>query len=434
MDTNNSFLTFFSVTGLIALLLAGFHNAFKSSLNSLDELELPVFSNDNKPESEPMNILRRLLIKPRRLLMAIIIGRISWQTIAIISGIYLLDPRHFWTPSDNLHPTTKVLIISLLYFFSFLISISVTVVLSDFMPRAFIDKSRFLPKAASFMNFLMLLGTPFIALSEWIAYFFCEPDNLLKVYGMSQLDLFRTVDKRQQEEEGLDETEQQMISNIFEFGETTVREIMTPRTDIISIDVEQSIDEIMSIIANATYSRFPVFEDSIDNVIGILHLRDLFTASFASDNNKIDFRSLLQPVHFIPETKPLDELLRELKSKKRHMAIVFDEYGGVAGLVTIEDLLEEIVGEIEDEHDDEALDLYQTDDKSWIVTAKLSIDESNERLNLDIPESGEYDTLGGFVFDRLGRVPKVGDSFDHKESTITVIAIDGNRIKRLKIN
>lgn len=115
------------------------------------------------------------------------------------------------------------------------------------------------------------------------------------------------------------------------------------------------------------------------------------------------------------------------------MAIVFDEYGGVAGLVTIEDLLEEIVGEIEDEHDDEALDLYQTDDKSWIVSAKLSVDESNERLELDIPESGEYDTLGGFVFDRLGRVPKIGDKFEHKEKTITVIAIDGNRIKRLKI-
>ncbi len=434
MDTNNSFLTFFSVTGLIALLLAGFHNAFKSSLNSLDELELPVFSNENKPESEPMNVLRRLLIKPRRLLMAIIIGRISWQTIAIISGIYLLDPKHFWTPSDNLHPTTKILLISVLYFIAFLISISATVVLSDFMPRAFIDKGRFLPKAAPFMNILMVLGLPFVAVSEWVAYFFCEPDQLLKVYGMSQLDLFRTVDKRQQEEEGLDETEQQMISNIFEFGETTVREIMTPRPDIISIDVEQPIDEIMTIIASATYSRFPVYEDSIDNVIGILHLRDLFTASYASDSNKIDFRSLLQPVHFVPETKPLDELLRELKSKKRHMAIVFDEYGGVAGLVTIEDLLEEIVGEIEDEHDDEALDLYQTDDKSWIVSAKLSVDESNERLDLDIPESGEYDTLGGFVFDRLGRVPKVGDSFEHKDKTITVIAIDGNRIKRLKIN
>lgn len=380
-----------------------------------------------------MDILRQLLKTPRRLLMAIILGRISWQTIAIVSGTYLLAPGHFWTPPQSTNEFSNLMINAGFNLIAFTLSLTFTVILSDFLPRAFVDTRRFLPKAALIMNFLMWFGYPIIVIGERIAYIFCDRDQLLKVYGMSQLDLFRAVDERQSEEEGLDETEQQMITNIFEFGETTVREIMTPRTDIIAIDVEELIDEIMTSIANATYSRFPVYEDTIDNIVGILHLRDLFTASYASDNSKIDIRSLLQPVHFVPETKPLDELLRELKSKKRHMAIVFDEYGGVAGLVTIEDLLEEIVGEIEDEHDDEALDLYQTDDKSWIVSAKLSVDESNERLELDIPESGEYDTLGGFVFDRLGRVPKIGDKFEHKEKTITVIAIDGNRIKRLKI-
>jgi len=225
--------------------------------------------------------------------------------------------------------------------------------------------------------------------------------------------------------------EKEMISGILEMGRTLVREVMVPRTDIVALEVETPLLEALEVILQAGHSRIPVYRETIDQVEGLLYAKDLLPA-LRDGRHDLPLRELLRPAYFVPETKVVDDLLRELQRRRIHMAIVVDEYGGTSGLVTIEDLLEEIVGEIQDEYDREEPLLRDLGNGEYLCDARLSVDDAEREIGLQIPP-GEFDTLGGLVYERLGAIPKVGDRVFLGEDTITVEEMEGVRLVRLRV-
>ncbi len=230
------------------------------------------------------------------------------------------------------------------------------------------------------------------------------------------------------------EEEKEFITNIFEFDDTACSEIMTPRADMFVVDVSENMD-IEKILLTG-FSRIPVIEGTIDNIIGILHVKDLF-ASFHracdSEDTVLDVKHIMKKPYFIPESKKLDSLLQEFKQKKNHLAVVVDEHGGVSGIVTLEDVVEEIIGEIIDETDRLVPDIIRLKPNKWLVTGKIDIDDLNKDLNVSIPESSSYDTFSGFFLEQIGRIPKPGESIAIDRIRATVKDMDGNRIKNFII-
>jgi CBS domain containing-hemolysin-like protein len=234
------------------------------------------------------------------------------------------------------------------------------------------------------------------------------------------------------EEEGvLEEEETDMIHSIFEFADTTVREVMIPRIDMITLASDATVDQAVDLALQGGFSRIPVYEETIDNIIGVLFTKDMLK-QLREDHNSLPIRELVRPAYFVPETKKLDDLLREIRQKRTHMAIVVDEYGSVAGLVTIEDLVEEIVGDIQDEYDREENLYEQVTQFEYIFDAKINLDEFNELMDTDL-QNEDYDTLGGFLLSQLDKIPVAGDTITFKNLTFTVLTTRGLRITKVRV-
>jgi putative hemolysin len=212
-------------------------------------------------------------------------------------------------------------------------------------------------------------------------------------------------------ESRMEEEEREMLRGVLEISQTVVREVMTPRTEVVAVPVEVSLERLLQVATEEGHSRLPVYEGSIDSVLGVVLTKDLLRVLVERNGDpgaEFDVRSILRPAYFVPDTKPVDELLSELRSQAVHVAIVLDEFGGTYGLVTLEDLLEEIVGEITDEFDEVETEFTNTPEGDVLIDGGVLISDANQRLGLRIPEE-EFDTVGGFVFGTLGRVPEVGD-------------------------
>lgn len=235
------------------------------------------------------------------------------------------------------------------------------------------------------------------------------------------------------EEEGLIEPdEREMIEGIFSFGDTTVREVMIPRVDIVALEETASIDEALNVILRTGHSRIPVYRETIDHIVGILYAKDLLLW-LRSGQRDASIGSLLRTAHFVPDTMKVDALLKDLQARKVHLAIVVDEYGGTAGLITIEDVIEEIVGEIQDEYDVDEQPIRELGPGDIEVDARVPIDDINDLTGLRLA-SEESDRIGGIVFERLGRVPKVGDTVQIADGvTIAVLSMDGLRLRKLRL-
>jgi CBS domain containing-hemolysin-like protein len=223
----------------------------------------------------------------------------------------------------------------------------------------------------------------------------------------------------------------EMLESVMEFGDQRAGEIMTPRTDIHALPLTAGLADIRQFVATRGHTRIPLYDGDIDNIVGILHTKDLLAVE---DLSAADLRKLMRKPFFVPETKRLDELMREFKARKQHMAIVLDEYGGTAGLVTLEDLVEEIVGEIADEHDLAASILIKPiDERVWEADGRTYIDDINDAAGLALPEDEDYDTLAGFVFSELGFVPPPGETLRAHGAKFTVLAADDRKITRIRI-
>jgi putative hemolysin len=281
-------------------------------------------------------------------------------------------------------------------------------------------------------NFLSYLAAPLARIITRIGRGLTGRWDETGDYGLGTIteeDLRTYVDAG--EEGGLiKEGEKEMIYSIFDLGNTAAREIMVPRIDVVAVEADMPVGDALDIILEAGHSRVPVYDDNIDNIVGILYAKDLL-AHWRRGGEPRPVRGLEREVYYVPETKPVSDLLGELQSKKVHIAIVVDEYGGTAGLVTIEDILEEIVGEIQDEYDPEEFFMDRISDDEYIFSARMDLDDINDLMSVDLPTE-ESDTLGGLVYSMLGRVPAVGDSLDVAHLHLTVLEVEGRRIVKVR--
>ncbi len=237
------------------------------------------------------------------------------------------------------------------------------------------------------------------------------------------------------EEEGtIEEEERDMLYSVLRFGDTTVREVMTPRVDVVMIEDTATLENALPIFNDTGFSRIPVYHEHIDNVVGLLNIKDIFAAVFRQQMSAT-IKDLMYEPYFVPESKKIDELLKELQVKKQHMAVVLDEYGSFAGIVTVEDMLEELVGEIMDEFDEEEPEVQQIEEGVYLVDARAWVEHLNEDLDLDLPLMDSYESIGGLVIDRLGHIPRRGEVVKIEESNITLVVMQmrGRRIVKVKL-
>ena len=235
------------------------------------------------------------------------------------------------------------------------------------------------------------------------------------------------------EEKGtIERGEKQLLNNVFEFNDIIVSEIMTPRTDMYAIDINKNLREMLDEIDELKYSRIPVYNESIDDIEGILFVKDILKP--LKDNEEIDIRKIMRDPYFVPESKDIDELFKEMQQNKVQMAIVIDEYGGTAGLITMEDIIEELVGNIFDEYDEEELDIKKIDENTYIVNGMITSYELKKIFDVELPE-GDYETLSGYLLDKLGRIPEEEEHpvIEDENLTYRVEEIEDRRIKYVKV-
>ncbi len=311
------------------------------------------------------------------------------------------------------------------------------IVFGELAPKSLaIQHSQSTTLAVAFpLRFFYLIFSPAIMALNWTS------NQVLRLFGLRPAseaehshsgEELRFLLEQGREGGTIEEEEHELIENVFEFGETSVREIMVPRTNIAAIEVSASRSALVNLLVEGGYSRIPVYEDSLDNIIGVVHAKDLIT--LMEHRDLIILRDLLRPAFFVPETKPIDDLLREFQRRKMHIAMVVDEFGSTAGLVTMEDILEELVGEIQDEHDSENHDIEKVSNQTYIVNAALSISDVNDHIDeFELPEGNDYTSVGGFINKWLGRIPEVNETFEYDALRMTVLKTDSHHVTQVKI-
>ncbi len=231
--------------------------------------------------------------------------------------------------------------------------------------------------------------------------------------------------------ENLDEEERGMVRGIVGLSDTPAKEVMIPRIDTVFVPEDTGVGESLSNLMKSGHSRFPVYRDTIDNVIGILYVKDLLTSFI--DGGNISIPDVVRPAYFVPESMKLDSLLREMKQRRTHIAITVDEYGGVSGIISMEDILEKIVGDIQDEFDNEVEDILKAGENEWLCDARVNMEELNDALGSQMP-ADDFDTLGGFVFDLFGKIPGRYEKTSWNGYTFVIKSLDGHKIQQVKVS
>lgn len=280
---------------------------------------------------------------------------------------------------------------------------------------------------------ISVITAPFVKLLTWAT------NIVSKIFGVGEQEEEIVTEEEikmmvdQGEEKGsIEENEKELINNVFEFNDIVASEIMTHRTDMYAIEIEQDLYEILDEIDEYKYSRIPVYRDSIDNIEGILFLKDILKS--VSMRKKIKIADIIREAYFVPETKPIDEIFKELQANKMQMAIVVDEYGGTAGVLTMEDILEELVGNIFDEYDDIEFEYKKLDENTYLIDGSISLYELKKILNVELPE-GDYETLSGYLIEKLGRLPEEGEYpvIEDEKLTCKIQEYEDKRIRWVKV-
>jgi putative hemolysin len=400
---------------LILLGLSAFFSSAETALFSLNKVRvLHMAEEGNKKAQLVMNLLE----EPNRVISTVLIGNniVNIGASAIATSLAI----NLWGNS-GVGIATGIMTFLVLVF-------------GEVTPKSFAAQNaeNWALKIVDITRFLSIVFLPIIKVLTSLTNF------MLKLTGRNaKEDPFITEDELRllvnvgQEEGLIAESERAMINSIFEFDDTLVREIMTPRIDIIAIDVSDNLINLVNIAIDGGHSRIPVYEETIDNIVGIIYAKDLLKI-INKDLKNVEVRKLMRPAFYIPETKKVTDLLAELRQAKVHMAIVIDEYGGTAGLVTIEDVIEEIVGDIQDEYDIEEDAIVILPDGGIRADARASIYDINEALEIDLPDD-DFETISGLVFQLLGHIPKEGEEISLGEIRIKVEKILGRRVDKVKV-
>ncbi|GHU22525.1 hemolysin [Spirochaetia bacterium] len=230
--------------------------------------------------------------------------------------------------------------------------------------------------------------------------------------------------------QSLETDQQEMIRGVVELSNTTVKEVMIPRIDAVLIGVDTSTPELLRIVCESGHSRFPVYRETIDDVIGILYVKDIVTCLVKGESFEVE--KILRPAFFVPDSKHIDDLLKELRRRRVHIAVAIDEYGGVSGIVCMEDIIEEIIGDIQDEFDNETEDIVKIDENIYLCDARVNLEDLAEQLEVNLPVE-HFDTLGGFVFDLLGKIPVQGETIAYEGHDFVIADMEGHKINKIKV-
>ena len=313
-----------------------------------------------------------------------------------------------------------------------------TLVLGELLPkRIALQKSEQVAMfAVKPITFISKIVRPFVWLLSKSTNFF------LKIFGMETEGIEEKVSREEikslietgEEHGAINEKEKEMIDGIIEFDDTLAKEIMTPRTEVFAVDINDNLKDKINKIIDENYSRIPVYKGDIDNIVGVLYMKDLFREIIINGLENVSIGSIMREACLIPETNNIDEVFKLLKDSKNYIAILIDEYGGFSGVVTIEDLVEEVMGEIEDEYDEEDLTIEKLDENTYIVNALVTISDLNEKLDISL-NSESSDTIGGLILENLSRIPKENDEviIDNTNIKFMVLDLDDNRIDKVKL-
>lgn len=312
----------------------------------------------------------------------------------------------------------------------------ITLLLGDLLPEALGSAygEALLPLSIAPMRLLLMLVAPLTAAVLLLVRLISRVVGSQPLVNMVTEEEIMTIVNASHSGGVIEDEEKDMIASVLQLGETSARELMTPRIDIVALDVNESIMAALAAFVESGFSRIPVYEDSIDNVLGLLNAKDILTLLQNRDDLRSQpVRDLIRPTYFVPETKHADALLKEMQAENVHLAIVVDEYGGTSGLVTIENLIEEIIGDIRDEYDfGEEEEYVAVDDGSYLIEGGMDLDDLNTLLDVGIGTAAA-DTLGGYIYLVLGRVPQTGETIETDILRMTVLSIDGHRIRKVKV-
>jgi len=402
----------------VLLLLSAFFSAAETALISLDRFQVRHLVEEGRPQGL---IIQRLIHKPNNLIATILIGsnivNIGASALATSLAIALFGAKGVGIATAAM---------------TFLI-----LVFGEITPKTFAAQNAVgvSTRVARIIELFSIVLAPLIGVLGAIT------NGLIRLLGgkVSQRGPFVTEDEIRMlvnagQEEGLfEEEEREMIDSILEFDDTVAREIMVPRIDMTAADVEDGFDKILNLIIDDGHIRIPIYEHTVDNVIGIIHGKDLLRVIKDGVPGSFDVRKLLRPAYYVPDSRKVRDLLADMRKEQVHMAIVLDEYGGTAGLVTVEDMVEEIIGDIRDEFDREENLVEILGADTVRVDARTAIDDVNDMLDLNLPDE-DFDTVGGLVFNLIGRVPREGEEILFDDVQIRVENIAGRRISKVKIS
>ena len=394
---------------LILIVLSGFFSSAETSLFSISRTKAIHLA---KEGGNTYRLIRRMKQDPHTLLSTILIGNnlVNVAAAAIATSIAIKSFPNFAIGIATGGMTFLIL------------------VFGEVFPKSIATRNNILiAKMAIYpIYWLSLLFYPIIKFLNFIPWL---TGRIRKPQALSEEELMTFVEVVEEEGE-IKEEEKELIHNIFEFDDTNASEIMTPRGDMFVIDITEKL-KIEEII-DSGFSRIPVIRDDIDDVIGVLNIKDLFKLIAGGDKD-IDIAQIMKPPYVVPENKKLDNLLQQFKKTKTHIAIVVDEHGGVSGLITLEDALEELVGEIVDETDKDEPHIVVLKPKNWVILGKTDIDDVNEEIGMEIPDSATYDTFSGYILDTIEKIPTENEEIILGRFVVTVKEKDGNRIIRYTV-
>ena len=414
-DPGNIPLLIIISIGLI--ILNGIVVLSNSALETVSRNQIKKMSEDDETNTKSVTRLQLLLEKPSKYRYT---NRLMSYIFISIGLILLMDL-----------PFNKAAIIA--------VYIVIVFSLSELFPRkTAVQHSEGLALAFSgIQTFMCTILSPFVWILLLITNIFLtmfRQDTNVDDKEFSEDEVMSMLEVGQ-ESGVLKEEGKKMINSIFAFDDELAYEIMTPRTDVFLIDIDDSPDEYLDQLMELRYSRIPVCESETDNIIGILHIKDYLIKARESGFDKVDIRSILRKPYFVPETKNIDALFFELQREKQHIAILIDEYGGFGGIVTMEDIIEEVMGDIDDEYDEEDEIIEKIDDNTYNVDGNVALDDLNEELNINL-ESDSSETIGGFIIDILGEIPEEGDfkrQVEYENFIFDILSVKERRIEKIKL-
>jgi len=408
---------------IFLILLSAFFSGSESAYFSLSQIELHRLKEEKKKSRNVKRILH-LMEKPRLLLMSILIGNtivnVAAATVAALFTSRMLPEGH---DSGSSAILLEIIVVTL-----------VILIFSEVSPKVFAVKQAF-----RFASLVSLPLTWVVKILSPISFLFERTTRGVSfVLGIQREasfideEEFKTLFDVVEEKGALDRREREMIHSIFEFRDTAVKEVMVPRIDMVCVEKDTPIQEMLTLVKEKGHSRIPVYNEKVDNIAGILFVKDLLP--YMQGKKEVpELLNLVRKAYFVPESKMIDELLREFQKERNHMAIVVDEYGGTAGLITLEDVIEEIVGEIRDEYDKETPLVKQIEENTWLVDGKINIEDLNESLGLSIPTEEDYESLGGFIFSQIGRIPQEKEEVHYQNLHLIVEKVHRQRIKKVRL-